>query len=105
MIGGLGVQELLVVLIIALFLFGGKKLPEIGQSLGRALRSFKEGSEKALDDTLEESKPADSETRTEKEDEEASQSSPSDKIKGPEDKPAQESGASGQEEKEPAPGS
>ncbi|UCF31559.1 MAG: twin-arginine translocase TatA/TatE family subunit [bacterium] len=53
MIGGLGVQELLIVLVIALVLFGGKRLPEIGQSLGKALRGFKEGSEKALDDTSE----------------------------------------------------
>ncbi|NDY43001.1 twin-arginine translocase TatA/TatE family subunit [Dissulfurirhabdus thermomarina] len=40
---GLGTQELLVILVIALFLFGGKKLPEIGAGLGRGLRSFKKG--------------------------------------------------------------
>ena len=45
MIGGLGVQELLIVLVVAMFLFGGKKLPEIGQNLGKAIRGFKEGSE------------------------------------------------------------
>ncbi len=45
MIGGLGIQELLVVLVIALFLFGGKKLPEVGKSLGRAIRGFKDGTE------------------------------------------------------------
>ncbi len=43
MIGGLGVQELLIVFVIALVLFGGKKLPEVGQNLGKALRSFKSG--------------------------------------------------------------
>lgn len=42
MFGGLGVQELLIVFIIALFLFGGKKLPEVGQNLGKALRSFRQ---------------------------------------------------------------
>ena len=45
MIGGLGVQELLIVLVIALFVFGGKRLPEVGQNLGKALRGFKEGTE------------------------------------------------------------
>lgn len=45
MIGGLGVQELLVVLVIALFVFGGKRLPEVGQNLGKALRGFKEATE------------------------------------------------------------
>jgi len=45
LIGGLGVQELIIVLVIALFVFGGKRLPEVGQSLGKAIRGFKEGSE------------------------------------------------------------
>ncbi|MFV1957533.1 MAG: twin-arginine translocase TatA/TatE family subunit, partial [bacterium] len=45
MIGGLGIQELLIVLIVALFLFGGKKLPEVGRNLGKAIRGFKEGTE------------------------------------------------------------
>jgi sec-independent protein translocase protein TatA len=45
MIGGLGVQELLIVFVIAMVLFGGKRLPEIGQSLGKALRGFKDTSE------------------------------------------------------------
>jgi sec-independent protein translocase protein TatA len=40
---GLGMQELLVVLVIAFFIFGGKKLPEIGAGLGKGLRSFKDG--------------------------------------------------------------
>ena len=45
MIGGLGIQELMIVLVIALFLFGGKKLPEVGRNLGKAIRGFKEGTE------------------------------------------------------------
>ncbi len=40
---GFGTQELLVILIIALFVFGGKKLPEIGAGLGKGLRSFRQG--------------------------------------------------------------
>jgi sec-independent protein translocase protein TatA len=38
---GLGTQELLVILVIAFFIFGGKKLPEIGAGLGKGLRAFK----------------------------------------------------------------
>ena len=40
---GFGTQELLIILVIALFVFGGKKLPEIGAGLGKGLRSFKQG--------------------------------------------------------------
>ncbi len=38
---GLGFQELLIILIIVLFLFGGKRLPEIASGLGKGLREFK----------------------------------------------------------------
>ena len=50
MIGGLGIQELLIVLVVALFLFGGKKLPDVGRSLGKAIRGFKEGTEEGAQD-------------------------------------------------------
>lgn len=50
MIGGLGVQELLVVFVIALVLFGGKKLPEVGHNLGKALRSFRAAEEETRKD-------------------------------------------------------
>ena len=40
---GLGTPELIVILGIAFLLFGGKKLPEIGAGLGKAIRSFKNG--------------------------------------------------------------
>ncbi len=40
---GLGVQELLVILVIVLVVFGPSKLPQIGSGLGKAIRDFKKG--------------------------------------------------------------
>jgi sec-independent protein translocase protein TatA len=39
---GIGVPEILVLLLIALLVFGPKRLPEMGRSLGRGMREFKE---------------------------------------------------------------
>ena len=47
---GLGVQELVLILIIAMFFFGGKKLPEIAKGLGKGIREFKRASEGGADD-------------------------------------------------------
>ncbi len=38
---GLGMQELLIILIVVLVLFGGSRLPEIGKGIGQAIRNFK----------------------------------------------------------------
>jgi sec-independent protein translocase protein TatA len=43
---GLGMPELMVILVIALLVFGAGRLPEIGSSLGKAIRGFKEASDK-----------------------------------------------------------
>jgi sec-independent protein translocase protein TatA len=43
---GLGIPELLIILFLALLLFGANRLPEIGSSLGKAIRGFKETTEK-----------------------------------------------------------
>jgi sec-independent protein translocase protein TatA len=40
--GGIGLPELLIVLVIALIVLGPKKLPEVGRSLGRGMREFKD---------------------------------------------------------------
>ena len=42
-IGGLGMGEVLVIALIVLLLFGGKKIPELMRGLGRGLTSFKDG--------------------------------------------------------------
>lgn len=45
MIGSIGFPELLIILAIALLIFGPKKLPEVGKSLGRALKEFRKTSD------------------------------------------------------------
>ncbi len=40
---GLGTMELLIILALAFFIFGGKKIPELSKGLGRAVRNFKKG--------------------------------------------------------------
>jgi sec-independent protein translocase protein TatA len=40
---GLGLPEILLILVIALLIFGAARLPEIGHSLGKALSEFKKG--------------------------------------------------------------
>jgi sec-independent protein translocase protein TatA len=43
MMFGLGLQELGIILVIALVIFGPAKLPQIGSGLGKAIRDFKKG--------------------------------------------------------------
>ena len=38
---GLGVPELLIIAILILFMFGGRKLPEMGKGIGEGIRNFK----------------------------------------------------------------
>ncbi len=49
---GLGMPELIIILVVALIFFGPGKLPELGSGLGKAIRSFK----KASDEDSEEDK-------------------------------------------------
>jgi sec-independent protein translocase protein TatA len=40
---GLGTQELVIILVLVLIVFGAGKLPQVGSALGKGLRNFKEG--------------------------------------------------------------
>jgi len=42
--GNLGFQEMIIILVVALLVFGPKKLPEIGKSLGKGIAEFKKAS-------------------------------------------------------------
>ncbi len=47
---GLGMQEVLVIALLFLLLFGGKKIPELMKGLGRGVKSFKEGMNAPLEE-------------------------------------------------------
>jgi sec-independent protein translocase protein TatA len=55
MFGRIGPMELILILVIALVIFGPRKLPEIGKAIGNAIREFKKHSSKVteeLDDAV-----------------------------------------------------
>ena len=52
---GLGMQEIIVIALIVLLLFGGKKIPELMKGMGKGVKSFKEGM-KEVDDEVKEIK-------------------------------------------------
>lgn len=47
---GIGLSELLVILLVCLLLFGANRLPEIGKSLGEGIREFKRAMKDATDE-------------------------------------------------------
>jgi sec-independent protein translocase protein TatA len=47
---GIGPMELVIVLVIALLVLGPKRLPEVGRSIGRGMREFKESISSSRDD-------------------------------------------------------
>jgi sec-independent protein translocase protein TatA len=51
---GFGIQELVVILAIAMLFFGGKKIPEIARGLGKGIREFKHATEHAGEEEAEE---------------------------------------------------
>lgn len=43
-LGGLGAPEIIIILVIVLLMFGGKKIPELMKGLGRGIKDFKDAS-------------------------------------------------------------
>jgi sec-independent protein translocase protein TatA len=56
LIAGLGTQELVLILIVVVLLFGASKLPELARGSGRALRIFKAETKGLMDDEDEDTK-------------------------------------------------
>jgi sec-independent protein translocase protein TatA len=49
MLGGLGMPELLIIMVIVMIIFGGKKLPEIGSGIGKAIQGFRKATEEPVE--------------------------------------------------------
>lgn len=47
---GLGTQELLIILVLVMIIFGAGKLPQVGGAIGKSLRNFKKGANEAGED-------------------------------------------------------
>lgn len=56
---GLRLPELLIILVVVVLMFGAKKLPELGESLGKGIKAFKNATEHGLagDDAAKDDKP------------------------------------------------
>ena len=61
---GIGVQELLLILLIVLILFGAKRVPDLAKSLGRAFREFKNAAKDIDLDSLKEDDKIDPDSST-----------------------------------------
>lgn len=62
----IGVPGLIIILIIALIVFGPKKLPQLGRAVGQTLKEFKSSTKDIVDDVTEEFKLDDKETEVKK---------------------------------------
>lgn len=56
-IGGIGMQEVLLISLVVLLFFGGRKIPELMKGLGKGVRSFKDGM-KEIDKDMEANTPS-----------------------------------------------
>ena len=65
-LGGIGLQEILIIAFIVLQLFGGKKIPELMKGLGKGVRSFKDGVNSIEEETKKELESSESTQQKEK---------------------------------------
>ena len=49
-IGGLGMTEIVIIALVVLLLFGGRKIPELMKGIGKGIRSFKDGINNVADE-------------------------------------------------------
>jgi len=56
MFGGIGMPELIVILVIILIIFGANKLPQIGEGLGKGIRNFKKATKEREENEIEHKK-------------------------------------------------
>ena len=47
---GIGIPELIVILVIVLVIFGGSRLPELGKGIGKGIRNFKDATREGASD-------------------------------------------------------
>jgi sec-independent protein translocase protein TatA len=59
MLPNIGYGELLVILVVALLLFGANRIPEVARSLGRSVNAFKSGLKDGLEEGKSDAKPDD----------------------------------------------
>jgi sec-independent protein translocase protein TatA len=50
MLGGIGAQELILIFLVVLLLFGARKIPEIAQGLGKGMREFRKAMKETQDE-------------------------------------------------------
>lgn len=60
---GLGLPEMGIIAVVAILIFGPKKIPELGNALGKTLRSFKDGVGMADDEAVEKEKEKEEKSR------------------------------------------
>ncbi len=54
---GLGMPELIVILVIVIIIFGASRLPQLGEGIGKAIKGFKKGISDAQDSSKDQNKP------------------------------------------------
>jgi sec-independent protein translocase protein TatA len=72
MIGGIGIPELLIILVIVLVIFGANKLPEIGGGMGKAIKNFKKATKEPDEIDVTPSQERESETAKEEDEKKSS---------------------------------